>query len=53
MKWSKPDFKEINLSGEVTAYVNTDDARWERLEETRVDSSLRKNPLEESQDATA
>jgi coenzyme PQQ precursor peptide PqqA len=24
MSWTKPDFKEINLSGEVTAYVNTD-----------------------------
>ena len=22
---SKPEFEEINLSGEVTAYVNTDD----------------------------
>ena len=25
MKWTKPDFEEINLSGEVTAYVNLDD----------------------------
>ncbi|HLJ12671.1 MAG TPA: pyrroloquinoline quinone precursor peptide PqqA [Planctomycetaceae bacterium] len=25
MKWLAPDFEEINLSGEVTAYVNTDD----------------------------
>ena len=25
MRWMKPDFEEINLSGEVTAYVNTDD----------------------------
>ena len=25
MPWTKPDFEEINLSGEVTAYVNTDD----------------------------
>lgn len=24
MSWTKPDFKETNLSGEVTAYVNTD-----------------------------
>ncbi len=26
MSWSKPDFVEINLGMEVTAYVNTDDA---------------------------
>ena len=25
MQWKKPDFQEINLSGEVTAYVNSDD----------------------------
>ena len=25
MPWKTPDFKEINLSGEVTAYVNSDD----------------------------
>lgn len=25
MQWSKPDFEEIPLAGEVTAYVNTDD----------------------------
>jgi coenzyme PQQ precursor peptide PqqA len=25
MRWSTPDFEEINLSGEVTAYANTDD----------------------------
>ena len=25
MPWTRPDFKEITLSGEVTAYVNTDD----------------------------
>ena len=24
MPWKTPDFEEINLSGEVTAYVNTD-----------------------------
>jgi coenzyme PQQ precursor peptide PqqA len=24
MRWTTPDFTEINLSGEVTAYVNTD-----------------------------
>ena len=26
MPWTTPDFEEINLSGEVTAYANTDDA---------------------------
>lgn len=25
MRWNKPDFEEINLSGEVTAYVNSDE----------------------------
>ena len=25
MNWNTPDFEEINLSGEVTAYANTDD----------------------------
>lgn len=30
MEWVQPLFKEISLSGEVTAYVNTD-----RLTETR------------------
>lgn len=25
MEWTKPDFEEICLAGEVTAYVNTDD----------------------------
>ena len=25
MEWTKPDFEEISLNMEVTAYVNTDD----------------------------
>ena len=25
MPWTTPNFEEINLSGEVTAYANTDD----------------------------
>ena len=25
MQWTRPDFDEITLSGEVTAYVNTDE----------------------------
>lgn len=27
MKWTKPEFKEVTLSMEVTAYSNTDAAR--------------------------
>jgi coenzyme PQQ precursor peptide PqqA len=27
MQWTKPDFEEIALGMEVTAYVNTDDSR--------------------------
>lgn len=25
MNWTKPDFEEVSLNMEVTAYVNTDD----------------------------
>lgn len=25
MRWKTPDFEEINLSGEVTSYANSDD----------------------------
>jgi coenzyme PQQ precursor peptide PqqA len=25
MRWNTPDFEEINLSGEVTAYANSDE----------------------------
>ena len=38
MQWTKPDFEEITLSGEVTAYVNTDDKR-EIVRPTQIDSS--------------
>jgi coenzyme PQQ precursor peptide PqqA len=27
MRWTKPDFVEISLGTEVTAYANTDDRR--------------------------
>ncbi len=27
MQWTKPDFEQICLAGEVTAYVNTDDSQ--------------------------
>lgn len=30
MHWTPPGFQEINLSGEVTAYVNTDDEAGSR-----------------------
>ncbi|MDA1050569.1 MAG: pyrroloquinoline quinone precursor peptide PqqA [Planctomycetota bacterium] len=26
MQWTKPEFKEISLGGELTAYCNTDDS---------------------------
>jgi len=31
MSWSTPDFVEITLCMEVTAYVNTDNAKEEEL----------------------
>ena len=46
MQWTKPDFQEITLGGELTAYVNTDeiirptDDRSARVESTAgLDSS--------------
>ena len=41
MPWSKPDFVEITLCMEVTAYVNTDDEkvtsdRWSVISERDV-----------------
>jgi coenzyme PQQ precursor peptide PqqA len=32
MQWTKPEFREISLGGEMTAYVNTD-ARVSTTEE--------------------
>lgn len=32
MQWTKPDYQEISLGMEVTAYVNTDD-KGRKLEE--------------------
>jgi coenzyme PQQ precursor peptide PqqA len=49
MPWSKPDFVEITLCMEVTAYVNTDDAvqgpaeRPARIEEA-APAPARENP---------
>ena len=50
MRWNTPDFEEINLSGELTAYANTDD-------QVRA-AELRRAPAEpaaaaEQQQATA
>jgi len=36
MPWTKPDFIEITLNMEVTAYVNTDDKPGVRSQESRV-----------------
>lgn len=32
MQWTKPEFTEISLGGELTAYVNTDDRLSETVE---------------------
>ncbi len=32
MQWTKPDFQEITLNMEVTAYVNTDDVVFKAAE---------------------
>ena len=40
MPWIKPDFEEINLSGEVTAYVNSDDeVRKAERTTTRIEAA--------------
>lgn len=31
MQWSKPEYQEVSLNMEVTAYVNTDENRDENL----------------------
>jgi coenzyme PQQ precursor peptide PqqA len=36
MPWTKPDFVEITLNMEVTAYVNTDDRPGARGQESGV-----------------
>lgn len=42
MQWTKPDFVEITLNMEVTAYVNTDDAvRAPEAQPANADSSFR------------
>lgn len=39
MRWTTPDFEEINLAGEVTAYANTDEQV--RSAESRVAPAVR------------
>ena len=39
MAWSKPDFQEITLGMEVTAYVNTDSAVNKAEQPTRPDAA--------------
>lgn len=46
MHWKTPDFQEISLSGEVTAYVNTDDDVYSpepRLAQTEPAAAPREN----------
>jgi coenzyme PQQ precursor peptide PqqA len=38
MQWTKPEFEEITLCMEVTAYVNTDDRRQPEVEARQTDS---------------
>jgi coenzyme PQQ precursor peptide PqqA len=41
MPWTKPDFEEINLSGEVTAYVNSDEeVRKSERSTTRIEPAV-------------
>jgi coenzyme PQQ precursor peptide PqqA len=48
MQWTKPEFREISLAMEVTAYVNTDANPIENGLEARA-----RETREESEDATA
>ena len=47
MQWTKPEFKEITLGGELTAYCNTDDSQRPTVErpqpaESRTEASGRR-----------
>jgi coenzyme PQQ precursor peptide PqqA len=48
MQWSKPDFQEISLGMEVTAYVNTDD-KSRKIDEPvqKTEEQLTTNPNSE------
>lgn len=50
MPWKTPDFVEINLSGEVTAYANTDDEVREAEKLARAEPAAR---AEKRQDASS
>ena len=41
MQWTKPEFTEISLGGELTAYVNTDDQVGTPQERPSQTESLR------------
>jgi len=51
MQWTKPDFEEIGLGMEATAYVNTDAARSaaEGGEPTEASSSSRTDEADASE----
>ena len=45
MQWTKPEFKEITLGGELTAYCNTDDSmqpevEWPQQAGSRAEASV-------------
>jgi coenzyme PQQ precursor peptide PqqA len=49
MQWTKPEFKEITLGGELTAYCNTDDSLQPTAERPRpTDSRTAANGPRES-----
>jgi coenzyme PQQ precursor peptide PqqA len=48
MPWSKPDFVEISLCMEVTAYVNTDDAVHNPVEHPARTEAGRADPVGDS-----
>jgi coenzyme PQQ precursor peptide PqqA len=39
MQWTKPDFQDIPLGMEVTAYANTDDSQVPELDSARPEES--------------
>ena len=48
MQWSKPDFEEITLGMEVTAYVNTDEGPAPEEEPARTEAVPPATPRETS-----
>jgi coenzyme PQQ precursor peptide PqqA len=45
MQWTKPDFQEITLGMEVTAYVNTDADTLQPLESPKQGEVNTSNPV--------